>query len=83
MQQISGTVKNVVYQNKDNGYTVLRTTKQRTLCGTLYDTSVNLAEAEFVAKGEWQKHKKFGYQFHFKEFTINESELYSIFSLAL
>lgn len=80
MQQISGTVKNVVYQNKDNGYTVLRTTKQRTLCGTVYDASVNLADAEFVATGEWQKHKKFGYQFHFEEFTINESELFYFLS---
>ena len=80
MQQIFGTIKNVVYQNKENGYTVLRTTKGRTLCGTLYDTSVNLNDAEFAAKGVWQKHKKFGHQFLFEEFTINESELFYFLS---
>ncbi|MFH0925930.1 MAG: AAA family ATPase [bacterium] len=80
MQQILGTIKNIVYQNKENGYTVIRTTKNETLCGMLSEPGVNLTDAEFIAKGDWQRHKKFGNQFLFEEFKVNESDLFYFLS---
>ena len=73
--EISGTIKKAVYQNKENGYTVLRTTQDVTLCGILYDATANLNDADFTAVGEWQKHKSFGRQFQFETLTVTEGEL--------
>ncbi len=75
-RELRGTVHNIVYQNAENGYTVMRTTQSETLCGMLVDTQVNLDGAQFVAKGSWQHTKKFGMQFQFDEFAVNESKLF-------
>ncbi|MCP4482107.1 MAG: AAA family ATPase [bacterium] len=80
MQDIFGTIKNIVYQNKDTGYTILRTTKNITLCGTLYDVGIILKEADFIAKGEWKRHKKHGTQFYFEDLSITEGELFYFLS---
>ncbi len=73
--EITGTIKNTVFQNKETGYTVLRTKQDITLCGVLYDSASNLNEADFTAEGTWQKHKSFGRQFQFETLTIIEGEL--------
>jgi exodeoxyribonuclease V alpha subunit len=78
--EIVGTIKHVVYQNQENGYTVLKTKNDKTLCGTLYEVSANLQNAEFIAKGQWGKHKNFGPQFMFSEFQVNESKLFYFLS---
>lgn len=74
--KISGTVKNIVFINRENGYAVLRTKDKRTLCGNLNDPSVNLSDAEFTATGAWKNHKKYGMQFVFDSFQVNESDLF-------
>ncbi len=79
-KQITGTIKNIVFQNKENGYTVLRTTDGRTLVGIVPDVSANLREAEFTAAGVWKRHKAYGPQFDFTELTINESDLFYFLS---
>ena len=73
--EISGTIKKAIYQNKENGYTVLRTTQDVTICGIRYDATANLNDADFTAIGEWQKHKSFGRQFQFETLTNTEGEL--------
>jgi len=79
-KQITGTIKNIVFQNKENGYTVLRTTDGRTLIGIVPDVSANLREADFTATGTWKRHKAYGPQFDFIELTINESDLFYFLS---
>ena len=79
LANLSGTIKNIVYQNKEGGYSVLRTTDEQTLCGTLNDVGVNLEGADFTATGSWQTNKKYGNQFIFEEFSVNESELFYFF----
>lgn len=75
-ETISGTIKNIVYVNKENGYAVIRTKDDKTLCGTLNDASANLNDAEFTAVGRWKNNKKYGIQFLFDELQINESDLF-------
>ncbi|HUV07193.1 MAG TPA: AAA family ATPase, partial [Spirochaetia bacterium] len=78
--EISGTIKNIVFQNRENGYSVMRTSDGRTLCGIVADVSANLREADFTATGSWKRHKTYGPQFHFEELTINESDLFYFLS---
>ena len=75
-EEFTGTVKRIVFQNQENGYSVLRSSDGRTLCGNLVDPGVNLEGADFSAAGIWKKHKNYGLQFHFTEFTVNESDLF-------
>ena len=72
----SGTIKHIVYINKENGYSVLRTNDGKALCGIIDDASANLNDADFTAAGVWKNHKKYGMQFMFKELKINESDLF-------
>ena len=76
MTQLSGTIKRIVFQNSENGYSILRTNDGKTLCGVLLYTGTNLKDAEFTAKGSWTKHKTYGLQFQFDEFTLEESDLF-------
>ena len=61
--QIAGTVTSVVYQNPDNGYTVLRLDTDEgivTAVGTLPGVSPG---EELILTGSWTNHPSYGEQF--------------------
>ena len=77
---LRGTIKHVVFQNPENGYSVIRTKDGKTLCGIVPDVAANLRDAEFTARGAWKRHKTYGPQFEFSELTIEESDLFYFLS---
>ena len=74
--EITGTIKNVTFQNRDTGYMVLKLDRGATLCGIYHDTTASLEGARIKALGEWKKHKAYGLQFVFGELTVLENELF-------
>src|SRR5437660_973576 len=63
-QELSGTIEKIIYQNKENGFTVLTLiapkNQSTTVCGTL---STLQPGQEVTFKGAWISHPKFGRQF--------------------
>jgi exodeoxyribonuclease V alpha subunit len=74
--EITGTIKNVTFRNRETGYLVLKLDKNTTLCGVYQDTMAALEGARIKAVGEWKKHKAYGLQFIFQELTVLEHELF-------
>jgi exodeoxyribonuclease V alpha subunit len=69
---LTGTIERITYQNEENNYVVarLRVDGGSTNLVTIVGTLPAVFEGERIrAEGEWQKHRKFGYQFHVTEFT--------------
>ncbi|MEE9170634.1 MAG: ATP-dependent RecD-like DNA helicase, partial [bacterium] len=69
---LTGTVERITYQNEENNYVVarLRVDGGSTNLVTIVGTLPAVFEGERIrAGGEWEKHRKFGYQFHVTEFT--------------
>lgn len=71
MQQIKGNVSSIIFNNADNGYTVLELELKNgnsvTCTGTLPSVSVG---EEIVVFGDYTVHSKFGEQFEVKEFNV-------------
>ncbi len=82
MEQLSGTVENIIYENAENGYTVCDISSDSQLF-TLTGYMPNLVEGERIsAFGMWKFHKEYGEQFNVQFYerllpeTENEIELY-------
>lgn len=80
MDILSGKISNIIYQNQENGYIIFKTTHNDVVAGNYLDTDSDIVGAEFVAKGIYKKHKKYGEFFEFCEFDIKESELFYFLS---
>lgn len=80
IEQLSGKIKTVTYKSSESGYMILKTTTDVTLCGVYSFSDSDLKDMEFIAKGSWVKHKKYGYQFNFSHFEIKEGELFYFLS---
>ncbi len=74
--EITGTIKNITFRNRETGYIVLKLDRNATLCGVYHDTTAALEGARIKAVGEWKKHKAYGLQFVFRELTVLENELF-------
>lgn len=74
MEQISGYVDHIIFQNSDNGYTVLElaTGGTMTTCvGTLYGLTDGM---NVELEGEYTEHPSYGRQFKAVRFTEKEPE---------
>lgn len=64
MQQIQGTVDDIVFQNEDNGYVVARFKSKEKSIITIVGCIPYITEGqELKLMGEWTVHKEFGQQF--------------------
>ena len=73
--EISGTIKNITFRNRETGYMVLKLDRGTTLCGIYHDTTASLEGARIKASGEWKKHKTYGLQFVFRDLTARRGAL--------
>ena len=74
MEQISGYVDHIIYQNSDNGYTVLELVAGGTMTtcvGMLYGLSDGM---NVELEGEYTEHPSYGRQFKAARFTEKEPE---------
>ena len=83
MNYIKGKFRNIIYQNKENGYTVaifrIKETndialqnylnKTVTITGVFLDINDNL---NYILKGEYIKHERFGYQYKVESYEKEE-----------
>jgi exodeoxyribonuclease V alpha subunit len=72
MSTLQGTVKDITFQNEDNGFTVLKL--QTDTNGNFFicvGTMPSIAPGETIrVQGEWESHKKFGRQFSVQSHEI-------------
>ncbi len=77
MEQLNGTVENIIYENSENGYTVCDVSSDGQLF-TLTGYMPNLVEGERIsAFGMWKSHREYGEQFsvQFYERLLPETEI--------
>lgn len=71
LQRVRGEISSVVYENEDNGYSVVRIKDKQgreiTLTGALSGAAKGLS---LEAEGVWEKHKKHGLQFKISNFSF-------------
>lgn len=68
---ISGVIKRVIFQNAENGFTILNiysNGKFITASGTFFDKP--LSDSKIKLNGEFTHHKKYGYQFNFSRYEV-------------
>ena len=73
-KDIVGIIKKVVFQNAENGFTILNVFsngKFITASGAFFDKP--LIDSKIKLKGEFTHHKKYGYQFNFTQYEISLS----------
>ena len=71
MDQLEGTVEQIVYYNPDNGYTVCRFAAGEAKPVTIVGSFPPLSPGEVLKlKGKWEAHPKFGKQFHVESFAM-------------
>lgn len=71
MDQLEGTVEQIVYYNPDNGYTVCRFAVEEGKPVTVIGSFPPLSPGEVLRlKGKWEVNPKFGKQFHMEAFTL-------------
>lgn len=70
--QLEGKIKNVVYHNDDNGYTVFRLQdiERDELVTVIGYTDVHAGE-KVTVRGNWSHHAKYGNQFKMSDIIIN------------
>lgn len=74
MERISGYVDHIIYQNSDNGYTVLELMTGETMT-TCVGTLIGLTDGMNVElEGEYTEHPSYGRQFKAAHFTEKEPE---------
>lgn len=74
MERISGYVDHIIYQNSDNGYTVLELVTGETMT-TCVGTLMGLTDGMNVElEGEYTEHPSYGRQFKAARFTEKEPE---------
>lgn len=79
MERLLGTVEGIIYENKENGYTVCDVSSEGKLY-TLTGYMPGLSEGERIdAFGEWKTHPEYGEQFNVRMFERlqpeNESDI--------
>lgn len=70
-ETVVGSVERITYRNDESGYVVarLRPENQPANVVTIVGVLPGVFEGERIeAKGEWQKHRKFGMQYHVSDF---------------
>jgi exodeoxyribonuclease V alpha subunit len=71
MDQLEGTVEQIVYYNPDNGYTVCRFAAGEGKPVTIVGSFPPLSPGEVLKlKGKWEVNPKFGKQFHVESFAL-------------
>jgi exodeoxyribonuclease V alpha subunit len=71
MDQLEGTVEQVVYYNPDNGYAVCRFSPEEGKTVTIVGSFPPLSPGEVLKlKGAWEVNPKFGKQFHVESFAL-------------
>ncbi len=71
MDQLEGTVEQIVYYNPDNGYTVCRFAVEEGKPVTVIGSFPPLSPGEVLRlKGKWEVNPKFGKQFHMEAFAL-------------
>jgi len=75
--KLSGTLKKVLFSNKDTGFCIAVLDNDQKICGTYFDTDIEKIVGEsIVLNGNWVTHKKYGIQFAFDTLELKEQELY-------
>ena len=67
LEQIEGTVEDIIYENQDNGYTVFEISGGGTVtvvCGIVGELH---AGESVVCRGKYENHATYGRQFHAQE----------------
>ena len=67
LEQIEGTVEDIIYENPDNGYTVFEISGGGTVtvvCGIVGELH---AGESVVCRGKYENHATYGRQFHAQE----------------
>ncbi len=72
MDELEGTVEQVVYYNPDNGYSVCRFEQEDGTSLTVVGSFPPLSPGEVLRiKGKWEVNAKFGRQFHVESFALS------------
>ena len=75
--KLSGTLKKVLFSNKDTGFCIAVLDNDQKICGSYFDTDIDKIVGEnIVLTGNWVTHKKYGIQFAFDTLELKEQELY-------
>ncbi len=75
--KLSGTLKKVLFCNKDTGFCIAVLDNDQKICGTYFDTDIEKIVGEnIILSGNWVTHKKYGIQFAFDTLELKEQELY-------
>jgi len=75
--KLSGTLKKVLFSNKDTGFCIAVLDNDQKICGTYFDTDIEKIVGEnIILMGNWVTHKKYGIQFAFDTLELKEQELY-------
>jgi exodeoxyribonuclease V alpha subunit len=74
---LTGTLKKVLFYNKENNYYIAVLDNDQKICGQYFDTDLEkLVGEELKITGSWQTHKKYGAQFVFTSLELKEAEIY-------
>ncbi len=74
METISGRIKNIIYNNPNNGYTVAQIETDAgviSMTGTLVSAAIG---EKIIASGEWYIHPKYGQQFRIVKVDIDRPD---------
>jgi exodeoxyribonuclease V alpha subunit len=78
---LTGTLKKVLYHNKENNYIIAILENNQKICGHYFDTDITHLENEEISlQGNWETHKKYGVQFNFQSLEIKEDEIHFFFT---
>ena len=77
-ESLEGVVERIIFHNPENGYSVIRLSQNGNTESVLSDDEViavghlsRIREGdEYVFRGAWKDHPKFGRQFHFTSFEV-------------
>jgi exodeoxyribonuclease V alpha subunit len=75
--QLTGTLKKILFHNKENHYYIGILQNDQRICGQYFDTDLNkLVDEEIIITGLWNTHKKYGVQFVFTSLELKEAEIF-------
>ena len=77
LYNLSGVIKKVLYENKENNYIIAVLENNQKICGSYFDTDIEkIVGEEILMKGDWITHKKYGVQFQFQTLELKEAEMF-------